>query len=380
MFNEDKQIDILTVSEKLRKQLDQVGGAYYISTLTNRVGQTTHLESHCLILREKEILRAIIESGHRNASEAYENDAMEQASRVLKDAENIAQLCDLSNPRSLSGLIDSVLETASKAQHTGGLTGLPTGFKLLDMIYGGRQNTDLIIKAARPGMGKTAQALCEALNMAKDHKVLFFSLEMGSEQLMQRLISIDSGVPLEDLRKGRLTDQDWVTLNGSNRIKTSGLTIVDDVYTLDGIKAKARKQKIKEGLDVIFVDYLQLVGCDIGKGRNRENEVSAISRGLKMLAKSLKVPVVALSQLSRACESRADKKPMLADLRESGAIEQDADVVEFIYRPEYYGFPDLDGCAYILIEKNRNGKNAEVELRFNANNVRFENKNVPHSN
>jgi replicative DNA helicase len=227
-------------------------------------------------------------------------------------------------------------------------------------------------------MGKTAQALCEAKAMAFDDnkRVLFFSLEMGAEQLMQRLVSIHTGIPLNDLRKGTMNTRQWATYNEEvNHLTKDNLIIVDDVYTLVGIKTTAKKYKLRGNIDAIYIDYLQLIEHRVG-GRSKENEVSEISRSLKMLAKQLDVPVIALSQLSRAVETRGgSKKPQLSDLRDSGAIEQDADIVEFIYRPEYYNPDEVEyqNKAYVIIAKNRNGSCADVEFFFNKECTRFEN-------
>tara|TARA_R110000782_G_scaffold195308_1_gene284825 strand:- start:406 stop:1161 length:756 start_codon:yes stop_codon:yes gene_type:complete len=227
-------------------------------------------------------------------------------------------------------------------------------------------------------MGKTSQALCEAKNMAfdLDYNVVFFSLEMGAEQLMQRLISIESSIPLNEIRTGQLSDAQWVKYNKHvEKLSGNNLMIVDDIYNLSGIRTRCKKLKMRGKLDVVFIDYLQLIVHHVGKGRSKENEVSEISRSLKMLAKDLKVPVIALSQLSRACESRQDKKPMLSDLRDSGAIEQDADVVEFVYRPEYYEElrePSIEGKAYVLIQKHRNGSLKDVEFNFVKECTRFD--------
>ena len=278
-------------------------------------------------------------------------------------------------------LIKAVTTKMELSSKSNGMTGLSTGFKELDRVYGGRQNSDLIIKAARPAMGKTAQALCEAKHMAFESKkkVIFFSLEMSAEQLMQRLVSVHTGIPLGSIRSGDLTATQWNTYNTmADYLTDDNLIIVDNVYSLNGIRTKCKKLKMKGGINAVYIDYLQLITHKVSSGRSKEQEVSEVSRALKMLAKDLDVPVVCLSQLSRAVETRGGThKPMLSDLRDSGAIEQDADIVEFIFRPEYYDKEDssLFGVAYVIIAKHRNGACGDIELKFRHECTRFENAN-----
>jgi len=334
---------------------------------------------HLLILKEKQLARKQGELAIELSAKSSDpkQDPLLTNEFLLTQAESIVNLTTLSKPKTNAEHIKAVTDRIDAASRFNGITGVRTGFKELDRTYGGRQKTDLIIKAGRPAMGKTSQALCEAKGMAYEHgkKVVFFSLEMGAEQLMQRMISVHTGIPLTNMRSGQMTDSDWSKYHEMvNDLAKDNLTIIDDVYSLTGIKTTAKKLKMRGEVDAIYIDYLQLIEHKVA-GRNKENEVSEISRSLKMLAKSLDVPVVALSQLSRAVESRGgSKKPMLSDLRDSGAIEQDADIVEFIYRPEYY-FPDdpeHEGKAYVIIAKNRNGACKDLEFIFNKECTRFE--------
>lgn len=345
-------------------------------------GSTNAFTEHCLILKEKQLARMQGELAVNLSVKANDpkQDPLETNEYLLNEAERIVNKTVFAKPKTNKELIKAVTDKIDAASQSRGITGIRTGFVELDRIYGGRQNSDLIIKAGRPAMGKTSQALCEAKQMAYefDKKVAFFSLEMGAEQLMQRLISLHTGIPLFHIRGGSMIEDEWTTyFKEVDYLSKDNLSIIDDVYSLSGIRATAKKMKMRGQLDAIYIDYLQLIEHNVGS-RSKENEVSEISRSLKMLAKQLNVPIVALSQLNRSCESRSDKKPMLSDLRDSGAIEQDADIVEFIYRPEYY-FPDDVvhlNKAYVIIAKNRHGSCKDVELYFHKECTRFENPRI----
>ena len=336
---------------------------------------------HCQILKEQEVKREQLKLSVELMSKANDvkEDPFETNDFLMEQAERVVSMVDFGKKNTNIQLINSVTTKMELAQNSDGMTGTKTGFTELDEVYGGRQNSDLIIKAARPAMGKTSQALCEAKHMAfeEDKRVIFFSLEMSAEQLMQRLVSVHTGIPLGIIRAGKLDRLQWDTYNKkADYLTNDNLVIVDDVYSLNGIRTRCKKLKMKGGLDAIYIDYLQLITHKVGAGRSKEQEVSEISRALKMLAKSLDVPVVCLSQLSRAVETRGGThKPMLSDLRDSGAIEQDADIVEFIFRPEYYDKddPKLHGIAYVIIAKHRNGACGDIELRFKHECTRFEN-------
>lgn len=379
------------------KKLYESGGKISLVILQQRVNQTelpcniidlidymdsgSALYEHCQLLKEYEVKREQSNLGMTLVTRAGDisQDPFETNDYLMNEAERIVSMVDFGKTQTNMELIKAVTKKMELASQTSGITGLKTGFKDLDRVYGGRQNSDLIIKAARPAMGKTAQALCEAMNISfqDNKKVIFFSLEMSAEQLMQRLVSIHTGIPLSNIRSGRLDPDQWHRYNEEvNYLINDNLIIVDDVYTLNGIRTRCKKLKMKGQLDAIYIDYLQLINHKVAAGRSKEQEVSEVSRALKMLAKDLNVPVVCLSQLSRAVESRGGThKPMLSDLRDSGAIEQDADIVEFIFRPEYYDKDnsELFGVAYVIIAKNRNGACGDIEMKFRHECTRFEN-------
>lgn len=376
LFNKAVAVNIDSVQKEIKRNESRANCYDLVSYASGGRG----FSEQCLILREHEISRnqtALgVELANRGGNDKV--DPLETNEYLLNETERITSLTDMSRPVTNAELITEITKRMEAAGKTDGITGIKTGYPMLDIIYAGRQPTDLIIKAGRPAMGKTSQALCESKNMAfdLDYNVVFFSLEMGAEQLMQRLISIESSIPLNEIRTGQLSDAQWIKYNKHvEKLSGNNLMIVDDIYNLSGIRTRCKKLKMRGKLDVVFIDYLQLIVHHVGKGRSKENEVSEISRSLKMLAKDLKVPVIALSQLSRACESRQDKKPMLSDLRDSGAIEQDADVVEFVYRPEYYEElrePSIEGKAYVLIQKHRNGSLKDVEFNFVKECTRFD--------
>lgn len=367
----------------LQQRVNQTDLPCNIVDLIDYMDSGSALYEHCQLLKEHEVKREQSTLGMSLITRASDvrQDPFETNDYLMDEAERIVSMVDFGKTNSNLELIKSVTKKMELASQTNGVTGLRTGFKDIDRVYGGRQNSDLIIKAARPAMGKTAQALCEAMHMAFEHEknVIFFSLEMSAEQLMQRLVSIHTGIPLSNIRSGRLDPEQWDRYNTNvNYLISDKLLIVDDVYTLNGIKTRCKKLKMKGQLDAVYIDYLQLINHKVANGRSKEQEVSEVSRALKMLAKDLNVPIVCLSQLSRAVETRGgNHKPLLSDLRDSGAIEQDADIVEFIYRPEYYDKDDssLFGVAYVIIAKNRNGACGDIELKFKHECTRFENPN-----
>lgn len=365
----------------LQQRVNQTDLPCNITDLIDYMDSGSALYEHCQLLKEHEVKREQSNLGMSLVTRAGDitQDPFETNDYLMDEAERIVSMVEFGKTQTNMELIKSVTKKMELASQTSGITGLKTGFKDLDRVYGGRQNSDLIIKAARPAMGKTAQALCEAMNIAfeDNKKVIFFSLEMSAEQLMQRLVSIHTGIPLSNIRSGRLDPEQWDRYNMEvNYLINDNLIIVDDVYTLNGIRTRCKKLKMKGKLDAIYIDYLQLINHKVAAGRSKEQEVSEVSRALKMLAKDLNVPIVCLSQLSRAVETRGGThKPLLSDLRDSGAIEQDADIVEFIYRPEYYDKDnaELFGVAYVIIAKNRNGACGDIEMRFRHECTRFEN-------
>lgn len=383
LFEKHEPIDMVTVSEHLknRGELEQVGDRKYISELTYSVSTSANVEYYAKIVQEKAILRNLIKAGSEIASYAYDESDADQA---LDKAEHlIFGLAQRRNMQQLVHIKDVVEESFHKIEdrweNRDSLSGLSSGFYDLDALTSGFQPSDLIIIAARPSMGKTAFCLNIAQTIACEQKipVAVFSLEMSREQLVQRMLCSEAQVDAGRVRTGHLHTNDFTRLSEAMGKLAESPIFIDDSALINclEIRAKARRLKIEmKGLGLIIVDYIQLL-----QGRkqsdNRVQEISEISRSLKTLARELSVPVVALSQLSRAVEARQNKRPMLSDLRESGAIEQDADMVMFIYRDEYYNADtEKRGEAEIIIAKHRNGPTGTVDLIFQSNITRFVNK------
>lgn len=389
LFQKSEPVDMLTVTQQLSSEgnLDVVGGPYYITQLTSRVGSAANVEFHARIVVEKFIKRELIRISNEVMHDAFEetSDVFDLLDRAEKNLFDVAQGNIRRTSESMGDLITQALKQIEAAKgDSGALTGVPTSFTDLDEITAGWQPSDLIIVAARPAMGKTAFSLTMARNAAVDHKipVAVFSLEMGAVQLVNRLISSETGISSEKLRRGNLTEADWERLNTKLSNLAEAKIFINDTPGLSIFEFRAIARRLKQHSDIgmIIIDYLQLMTAGSELKGMREQEISTISRSLKAIAKELKVPIIALSQLSRAVENRpGEKKPQLSDLRESGAIEQDADVVCFLYRPEYYGVMEdaegrpTQGLAQIIIAKHRNGKTDEVYLRFVSELVRFEN-------
>lgn len=388
LFADSDPVDILTVTQKLRSngELDLVGGPYYISQLTNRVASSANVEYHARVISEKYLQRELIKITATITKKAYEDtsDVLELLDEAEQGLFNLSEGNIKRSYESMSTLVKKAIDQIQEAgKNDGGISGVPSGFRDLDKLTGGWQKSDLVIIAARPAMGKTAFVLSMARNIAADRKipVAIFSLEMSSVQLVNRLISSETGIESEKLRKGNLTDADYQQLHTRIANLTDAPIYIDDTPALGifELRAKCRKLVLNHGVRIIIIDYLQLMSGNGNEGGNRVQEISAISRALKIIAKELEVPVIALSQLSRAVETRGgDKRPMLSDLRESGSIEQDADIVSFIYRPEYYGIEQdesgkpLAGIGEIMIAKHRNGAVENVQLRFKGALARFE--------
>ena len=376
-------IDVITVTNYLRKngEIDFIGGPAYIAQLTDRVISAANIEYHARILIEKYIQRKLIEISNNIITEAY--DATSDAFDILNEAENALFQINEQNLRRSFRSMPSVLqvvreqiETAYKNQ--GEYTGVVTGYYHLDQLTGGLQPSDLIIIAARPGMGKTAFALSMARNMAVEFglPIAFFSLEMTAPQLVIRILSAQTQISSERIRKGELDDTEWMTLNEAMNKLSNVKLFLDDTPALSIFELRAKARRLKQAYDIqaIYIDYLQLMTAKIDKNSNREQEIASISRSLKALAKELNIPVIALSQLSRDVEKRSGtKRPQLSDLRESGAIEQDADIVIGIYRPEYYMKEEqvdedklaaVKNKAEIILLKHRNGPLGTVNLYF----------------
>jgi replicative DNA helicase len=392
LFENSEPIDLLTVSSQLRKSsnLDKVGGDFYLISLTQKVSSSAHIEFHARIILQKFIQRSLIKISNEIIEDAY--DETTDVFSLLDKAESRLYEVTQGNIKKSSETAQSLVIQAKKKieeiSNKEGLSGVPTGFDKLDKLTSGWQPSDLIIIAARPGMGKTALTLSMARNIAVDQNipVAFFSLEMASVQLITRLISSETGLSSEKLRTGKLAKHEWEQLN----VKVKGLEkaplFIDDTPSLSifDLRAKARRLASQHGIKMIMIDYLQLMtaGGSQKGGGNREQEISTISRNLKALAKELAIPVIALSQLSRAVETRGgSKRPLLSDLRESGAIEQDADIVSFIYRPEYYKIEEwddeerspTDGQAELIVAKHRNGGLDNIRLKFIGHLGKFDN-------
>ena len=392
LFQNSQPIDLLTVSSLLKKKgkLDLAGGDFYLIRLTQKVASSAHIEFHARIILQKYIQRKLISISSEIIESSY--DETTDVFDLLDSAE--AKLFEVTqgnlkkSSEDAGSLVKQALKKIQEIGNKEGMSGLASGFTKLDALTSGWQPSDLIIIAARPGMGKTAFVISMAKNMAIDfnHGVAVFSLEMSSVQLITRMISSETGLPSEKLRKGNLALHDWELLNYKVKSLSDAPIYIDDTPSLSifDLRAKARRLVSQHGVKIIIIDYLQLMtaGGNNNKGPgNREQEISSISRNLKALAKELEVPVIALSQLSRAVETRSagSKRPLLSDLRESGAIEQDADIVSFIYRPEYYGMTEWDdderspceGQGEFIVAKHRNGGLDNIRLKFTGHLAKF---------
>jgi replicative DNA helicase len=379
-----EQIDTLTVVDELLKkgQLDAVGGATAISQLEALLPTAAHVGSYARLVREKAVLRQLIENATNVVQSAYAQD--KRVEDILDEAERtILEISQGTSKRSIVPmrvLVKRATDQLEKAiNNRADVTGLATGFKRLDYMTSGLQPGDLIIVAARPSMGKTAFTLNIAGNVATrlQKPVMFFSLEMGAEQLVQRLLGAEARVDISNLRRGRVGQADWTRLAEAVGRLSEAPVFIDETPSISvtEMRNKCRRQMHETGLSLVMVDYLQLMTGPAGYD-NKATEVGEISKGLKTLARELGVPVVALSQLNRSVETRNDKRPMMSDLRESGAIEQDADIIMFLYREEYYlkdkTPEDRIGVAELIIAKHRNGAVGTVDLRFFNSITRFE--------
>ena len=381
LFNNSEPIDLLTVANQLKKdgKLELVGGAYYITQLTTRVNSAANIEFHARIVTERSIKRDLIRIASEIQKEAFEDttDAFHLLDHTAQEIFEVTESNIRKNYADMKSLMyQAMKELEARKDHKDGLTGVPSGFTALDRLTSGWQNSDLVIIAARPGMGKTAFVVSAMRNAAVDfdHAVAIFSLEMSSVQLVNRLISAEAELESEKIKKGNLADYEWKQLVHKTDRLSKAKIFIDDTPALSilELRAKCRRLKAQHDVRVIIIDYLQLMSGESSKGGgNREQEIASISRALKGIAKELNVPVIALSQLSRAVETRGgDKRPQLSDLRESGSIEQDADMVMFLYRPEYYGITQdesgmpTQGVGEVIIAKHRNGSLDTIQLKF----------------
>lgn len=386
IFSDGGSIDLLTVSAGLRKKgkLEACGGDAYLAKLSQRVSSAAHSEFHARIIAEKHIQRELIRIGGEIVDSAFNEttDVLE----LLDESE--ARLFEVTNGNikknyeSAESLVEQAIKRIEEIGKREGYSGIPSGFSGIDAVTSGWQPSDLVIIAARPGMGKTAFVLSMARNIAVEHKrpIAVFSLEMSSVQLITRLISSETGLKSDTLRKGKLDDNEWRRLTENVGALEDAPLFIDDTPSLSvfDLRAKCRRLVSEKKVEIIVIDYLQLMTGGASKSSgNREQEISQISRSLKSIAKELEIPVIALSQLSREVEKRPGKRPQLSDLRESGAIEQDADIVSFIFRPEYYKIDLWEdgsnsmGQAEFIIAKHRNGSLEDVRLSFESELARF---------
>lgn len=367
-------IDVVTVTSYLNnlKQLEEVGGVAYLTQVAESVPTAANIEYYCKIVEEKGLLRRLIRAATDIVTSGFENE--EDVDDVLNEAEKtILEVSSRNNSGSFKNIKDVLIEVYDKIEqlheNKGDVTGVPTGYQELDKMTSGFQRNDLIIIAARPSVGKTAFALNVAQNVAvkTDENVAIFSLEMGADQLVQRMLCAEGNIDSHRLRSGLLQADDWGKLTMAMGSLSNAGIFIDDTpgIRVSEIRSKCRRLKQEHGLGMIMIDYLQLIQGSAGSQESRQQEVSEISRSLKGLARELEVPLIALSQLSRGVESRQDKRPMMSDLRESGSIEQDADIVGFLYRDDYYDKEsEKQNIIEIIISKQRNGPTGSVELAF----------------
>ena len=384
LFSKNEPVDLVTLTNALKESgnLEEIGGATYLATLVDTVPLAVNAKHYAKIVHDKASLRRLIERANEIAKECFEDRG--NVDEIIDFAESsIFEISKNKHKQSfyrISEIIDGNIETLEERQGNKALvTGVPTGFTRLDNLISGLQKSELIILAARPSMGKTALALNIARNAAVDANVpvAIFSLEMSKEQLSMRLLCSEARIDSSRLRGGFFSMEDWRKLTDAAGVLSDTSIFIDDTPDISGmeIRAKARRLKMEKDIGLVIIDYLQLMKGRMSAER-RDLEISEISRSLKALAKELGVPVMALSQLNRMLEQRNDKQPRLSDLRESGALEQDADVVAFIYRDEIYNSDENNpkkGTADILIRKNRNGPTGEATLTFLDSYTRFEN-------
>jgi len=374
LSDQGKAIDVVTVTEELsaKKEIEDVGGLSYLLELANAVPTAANVAHYAKIVEEKALLRRLIRVATKIVEDGYTRE--DEVEALLGEAEKkMMEVANRKNAGDFKHVKDVLVETFDNIEQLqsqkGDVTGIPTGFRDLDNITAGFQRNDLIIVAARPSVGKTAFALNVAQSVAVQARenVAIFSLEMGAEQLVMRMLCAEGNIDAQVLRTGALTTDDWGKLTmAMGSLSNSGIFIDDTPgVRINEIRAKCRRLAQENGLGMILIDYLQLIQGNGKPGENRQQEVSEISRSLKGLARELKVPVIALSQLSRGVEQRQDKRPMMSDLRESGSIEQDADIVAFLYRDDYYDKEsESKNMIEIIIAKQRNGPTGTVTLAF----------------
>ena len=384
LYNRAEPVDIITLRTELQsmKQLEAVGGLDYIAKLPDKVPTTANIEQYIRIVEEKSALRALLKTANELITLGY--DETEEVEDILDTAER--RIFEVIQKRNQKGytpikdiLVDSFTQLEQLYNQKKRITGVPTGFSDLDYLTAGLHNSDLVILAARPAMGKSAFALNIATNAAvrSNVPVAIFSLEMSKEQMTNRILCSEAMVDSNKVRTGKIDDDDWQKLASASGELSQAQRYIDDTpgISIMEIRAKCRKMKLEKDIGLIVIDYIQLVqGSSKRANASREQEISEISRSLKILAKEINVPVIALSQLSRSVEQRPDHRPMLSDLRESGAIEQDADIVMFLYRDDYYNQEsEKKNIAEIILAKHRSGSTGTVELLWLGNYTKFAN-------
>ena len=383
LYGKAEPIDVITVKSELTSmgKFEVVGGLEYLATLPDKVPTTTNAIKYIHIVEEKSILRKLIKTANDLISLGYAQN--EDIDVIIEQAEKkIFDIMQGKNQKGYTALKDILVESFAEIEklynQKEAITGIPTGFADLDYKTAGLHKSDLILIAARPAMGKSAFALNIATNAAINAKipVIIFNLEMSKSQLVNRMLCSEAMVDSNKIRTGKMDEEDWVKLATALGPLSEAPIYIDDTpgITVSEIRAKCRKLKLEKDIGLVVIDYLQLIQGSGKKNASREQEISEISRSLKILAKELDIPVVALSQLSRAAEQRADHRPMLSDLRESGAIEQDADIVMFLYRDDYYN-PDTEkkNIAEIILAKHRAGSTGTIELLWLGNYTKFAN-------
>lgn len=386
LYDRSEPVDLITLSEELKRRdtLEAIGGISYLTNLSEAVSTTANIKYYCNIVEEKSILRRLIKASQEIAHEGYKND--KEINSVIDLAEKkIFEITQRKSHEGFHSIKNVLMEELKKIEELsltkGGITGVPTGFVDLDKKTSGLQRSSLILVAARPSMGKTAFSINIAQNSALRHGsgVAIFSLEMSKGQLVQRMISSEANVEIQKIIAGDLTEDEWPRVIRAMGPLSQGKIFIDDTpaISLHEMKAKCRRLKIEHGLDIVLIDYIQLMSGD-GRTENRQQEISTISRGLKEMARELDCVVLALSQLSRAPELRADHRPIMSDLRESGAIEQDADVVMMLYRDEYYhADSEKKNIGEVIITKQRNGPTGTVDLVWMGQFTKFLNMERP---
>jgi len=375
-------VDLLTVTEELDRmnQLIELGGPAYLTALVNQVPTSMHAEAYGRVVEAHSIRRKMLTAANQIATLAYAEESgienvMSEAEKAVFNVSERRLRHDVQPIRQVMSVVYD--QTEERSQRSEEIFGVPTGFIDLDRLLTGLQPSDLLIIAGRPGQGKTGFLLSVARNAALEHKkhVAVFSLEMSNEQVAQRLISQETGIDAQKLRTGKLSEDEWPLFTHSIEVLSDTHIFLDDTPAITPLqlRTKSRRLHMEYGLDLILVDYLQLMGGDV-RTENRVQEVSYITRNLKVLARELNVPVLAAAQLSRAVEQRSDKRPVLSDLRESGSLEQDSDIVMFIYRPDQYEKDtEKQNIAEIMVAKHRNGPVGTIELIFRSNLAKFEN-------